>query len=95
MSVPLHLPIYVWGDPSFSQSVQLPPKGDGAPLLNPFLPPQEPKRHLPAPAPPPDPTTERIKAIENVILELKARGGSAAVIEQLEHDLDEVKAKKK
>jgi ClpP class serine protease len=52
------------------------------------------------PAPPPvpvlplDPTAERIKAIENVILELKAGGGSAGVIEQLQRDVDELKKKK-
>jgi hypothetical protein len=85
---PAHLRNYPWGG-----GPPLVPSRGKPPLLNPFLLPETPKQ--PAPVPPPDPTAERIKAIENVILELKARGGSAAVIEQLQHDLDELTAKGK
>ncbi len=93
MSVPLHLSVYVWGDPSFARSVQLPTIVDDA-TFKPLPRFNESKRPQPAPVPPLDPTAERIKAIETVILDLKTRGGSAAVIEQLQRDLDELKAKK-
>ena len=87
---PPHLRNYPWGGGSARPST-----GEKAPLVIPFLPPQVPKRQQFAPVPPHDPTADRIKAIENVILELRARSGSAAVIEQLQHDLDELKAMQK
>ena len=84
-TVPPKYAIEVWGNPPHLRNY---PWNGGTPQRTVTLSPVK------VPAIPPDPTAERIKAIENVILEIKAGGGSAAVIEQLQRDLDELKKKK-
>ncbi len=81
--------VFLWGDPTFAQGVTLPPYSD---LLDPLPLLEELKRRQPAPVTPPDPTAERIKVVEGLILELKARGGSAAAVEALQRHLDELRA---
>lgn len=98
VDVPLCHPVLIEGKPQhyrgtvWDRSSQLGPNERAVPF-NPFAP-QKPTPVAPAKVPPLDPTAERIKAIEDVILEMKAGGGSAAVIEQLQRDLDELKKKK-
>lgn len=81
--------VFLWGDPSFAQGVTLPPYSD---LLGPLPRFEELKLRLPAPVAPPDPTAERIRVVEGLILELKARGGSDAAVEALQRHLDELRA---